>query len=187
MAAGYALAWAFVFVPFMIAFFLLNSNVTIIIRTGLTPLQGLFNFLVFMSPKVRSAKQPRRRGKILSWRQAFIKAYMSRGDRRRTGRNLSSGNTRTGTTSRVLSSLKSRLSRTKGTRDTTRSNAESNAFTTNQHQSSDPEKDTIAPAEQLPLSNPHLHDVADDMKEDVEDNRMRLQQQESDKDEEEKY
>ena len=94
---------------------------------------------------------------------------MSRGDRRRTGRNLSSGNTRTGTTSRVLSSLKSRLSRTKGTRDTTRSNAESNAFTTNQHQSSDPEKDTIAPAEQLPLSNPHLHDVADDMKEDEED------------------
>jgi hypothetical protein len=38
-----------------------------------------------------------------------------------------------------------------------------------------------------PLSNPHLHDLADDMKEDVEDNRIRLQQQELVKDEEGKY
>ena len=37
-------------------------------------------------------------------------------------------------------------------------------------------------------SNPHLYDhVADDVKEDVEDNRMRPQQEELVKDEEEKY
>ena len=58
-------------------------------------------------------------------------------------------------------------------------------ITTN-HQSSDPEQDS-APAEKLPLSNPRLHDVVDDMKEDVEDNRMKPQQQELVKDEEEKY
>jgi hypothetical protein len=84
MAAGYSLAWALVYIPFMIAFFLLNSHATLLLAACLTPLQGLFNFLVFMSPKVRSAKQPRR-GENLTWRQAFIKAYMSRGERRKTG------------------------------------------------------------------------------------------------------
>ena len=188
MAAGYALAWAFVFVPFMIAFFIHESRATAILNACLTPLQGLFNFLVFMSPKVRSAKQPRRGENFLTWHQAFIKAYMSRGLRRRTGRNLSSGNTRTGTTitsSRLLSSLKSLLSRTKRTR-VTRSNVESNACTTTNRQSSNPEQDTSAPTEKLTSSNPHLHGVAT-MKEDEEDNRMRPQQQESlVKDEEEK-
>jgi hypothetical protein len=186
MATGYALAWTFVFIPFMIPFFLHESHVTLIISACLTPLQGLFNFLVFMSPKVRSAKQPRRGENFLTWHQAFIKAYMSRGLRRRTGRNLSSRNTRTGTiTSRLLSSLKSLLSRTKRTR-VTRSNVESNACTTTNHQSSNPEQDTSAPTEKLTSSNPHLHGVAT-MKEDEEDNRMRPQQQESlVKDEEEK-
>ena len=98
MAAGYALAWAFVCIPFMINFFVHESYATLILhvclRLCLTPLQGLFNFLVFMSPKVRSAKQPRR-GENLTWRQAFIKAYMSRGERRRTGVALSSRHIRT--------------------------------------------------------------------------------------------
>ena len=177
MATGYALAWAFVFIPFMIHFFLHESHATLIISACLTPLQGLFNFLVFMSPKVRSAKQPRRGENFLSWHQAFIKAYMSRGERRTTGRNLSSGNTRTGSiTSRVLSSLKSLLSRKKCTR-VTRSNVESNACTTTNHQSSNLEQDTSAFAEKLTSSNPHLHGVAT-MKEDEEDNRIRPQQQE---------
>jgi len=162
MAAGYALAWTLVWIPFMIAFFFLNSNATAILNTCLNPLQGLFNFLVFMSPKVRSAKQPRR-GENLSWRQAFIKAYMSRGERRKTGRNLSSGNTRTGSRvsawkQRVQRSLNSLLSRTRSTRDT-RSN-QSNACTTND-QSSPNQKQLSAPAEILTSSNPHL---ADDMK-----------------------
>jgi hypothetical protein len=64
MAAGYALAWAFVCIPFMINFFVHESYATLILHVCLRlcltpPLQGLFNFLVFMSPKVRSAKRSR--------------------------------------------------------------------------------------------------------------------------------
>ena len=158
MATGYSLAWAFVFIPFMIA--LHESHVILISSACLTPLQGLFNFLVFMSPKVRNAMRPIRGRKNLTWRQAFIKAYMSKGERRRTDRNLSSGNNRTGTiTSRLLSSLKSLLPRTKLAR-VTRSNVESNICITTNHQSSNPEQDTSAPAEKLTSSNPHLHGVA---------------------------
>jgi hypothetical protein len=134
MAAGYALAWAFVNIPVIMVVF--KSHAIEILLAFLTPLQGLFNFLVFMSPKVRSAKQPRR-GENLTWRQAFIKAYMSRGERRRTDRNLSSGNTRTGTTSSsVLSSLKRTITRyTKGN--------ESNAITKNHQSSSIAKQDNI--------------------------------------------
>ena len=135
MATGYAFAWALVWMPFMIVFFLQESYATLILLACLTPLQGLFNFLVFMSPKVRNAKRPRR-GENLTWCQAFIKAYMSRGERRRTGGILSSRNNRTAG-SRVLSwnqrvqrSLKSLLSRTRSTRDTSRSNESNNARTT---------------------------------------------------------
>jgi hypothetical protein len=193
MATGYALAWTLVWIPFMIYIFLPHESYELYILAGcLVPLQGFFNVLVFMSPKVRSAKQSRR-GENLSWRRASIKAYMSRGERRKTGRNLSSGNTRTCTSrvsvwkQRVQRFLKSLLIRT-STRDTSRSNESNNASTTTNHQrSSNPEQDS-APSEKLmPLSNPHLHDdVADDMKEDVEDNSMRPQHQELVTDEEEK-
>ena len=188
MATGYALAWTLVWIPFMIVVFIHESHATTILNACLTPLQGLFNFLVFMSPKVRSAKQPRRGNKNLTWRQAFIKAYMSRGERRRAGRNLSSVNTRTGNRvlawkQRVQRSLKSLLSRTRSTRDT-RSN-QSKACTTND-QSGTNKKQFSAPAEKLTLSNPHL---ADDMKEAEGNNAMRPQQEEllaTDGDDEEK-
>ena len=89
---------------------------------------------------------------------------------------------------RVQRFLKSLLLRTSTcTRDTRRSNEESNnAHITTNHQSSNPEQDS-APSEKLPLSNPHLlDDVADGMKEDVGDNSMRSQHQELVTDEEEK-
>jgi hypothetical protein len=171
-AAGYALAWAFAFVPFMLLYFLHQSYVTGAILTAfLNPLQGLFNFLVFMSPKVRNAKRPItcRRRKKLTWRQAFIKAYMSRGERRKTGRNLSSGNTRTVSwvsawKQRVQRSLKSLLSRTRSTRDT-RSNESNAACLTKNIQSNT-----------APKINPLL---ADGDTKDVEgNNTMRPQQQE---------
>jgi hypothetical protein len=177
MAAGYAFAWAFVFIPFMIVFFFHESHATEILHSCLNLLQGLFNFLVFMSPKVRNAKKTRR-GENLSWRQAFIKAYMARGERRRTGRNLSSGNTRTGSRvsawiKRVQRFLKSLLLRT-STRDTSRSNESNNVRMNTNHQSSNPEQDN-APAEKLPLSNPHLADG--DMKDVEGNNTMRPQQE----------
>jgi hypothetical protein len=177
MAAGYAFAWAFVFIPFMIVFFFHESHATEILHSCLNPLQGLFNFLVFMSPKVRNAKKTRR-GENLSWRQAFIKAYMARGERRRTGRNLSSGNTRTGSRvsawiKRVQRFLKSLLLRT-STRYTSKSNESNNVRMNTNHQSSNPEQDN-APAEKLPLSNPHLADG--DMKDVEGNNTMRPQQE----------
>ncbi len=154
----------------------------LILNACLTPLQGLFNFLVLMSPKVRNTKRPRR-GENLTWYQAFIKTFTSRGERRRTGRDLSS---RTGSRlslmQRVKRSLKSLLLRTSPC--DTRSN-ESNAHITTNNQSSNP-RQVGAPADKLTSSNPHLPGVAT-MKEDEEDNRMRPQQQESlVKDEEEK-
>jgi hypothetical protein len=127
MAAGYAFAWALVWIPFMIVFFLQESYATLILLACLTPLQGLFNLLVFMSPKVRNVKRPRR-GEKLNWCRPSIKAYMSRGERRRTGRILSSRNMHTGSRvsawkQRVQRFMKSLLLRT-STRDTSRSNEE---------------------------------------------------------------
>jgi hypothetical protein len=168
----------------MISFFFINSNATLILNACLGPLQGLFNFLVFMSPKVRNAKRPIRGRRNLTWRQAFIKAYMSRGAKRRTGRSVSSGNTRTGSrvsawmqrAQRYLKSLRS--SRT-STRDTTRSskNNESclpNARTTKDHQSSDPEQ-ISGPAEKSTPFNPHLVDVDIKEAEGNSNNAMRPQ------------
>jgi hypothetical protein len=43
-------------------------------------LQGLYNFFVYISPKVKSAKRSRREN--ITWCQAFKKAWMSKGDRR---------------------------------------------------------------------------------------------------------
>ena len=43
------------------------------------PLQGLYNLIVYMSPKVRHARNTKR-GK-LPWRQAIVKAWMSRGEK----------------------------------------------------------------------------------------------------------
>ena len=132
------------------------------------PLQGLFNFLVFMSPKVRSAKRSRRGEENLTWRQAFIKAYMSRGERRRrTVRNTTSRNTRGSGIS-----WQQRLQRFLKNRTTTPRDSinESSALhvTTNHQGHSNPEQDGAA-AENLPSSN---HFPADDLK-DVEENTLK--------------
>lgn len=82
MALGYAVAWAFVWVPFFIHLRLLSFEIAIV-SSIFVPLQGLYNFIVFMAPKVRYAKKARRgqQGE-LSWSEAVFKAYMSRGERR---------------------------------------------------------------------------------------------------------
>jgi hypothetical protein len=129
---------------------------------------------------VRNAKRPIRGRKNLSWRQAFIKAYMARGERRKTGRNLSSGNT-TRTGSRV-STWMQRIRTI--TRDTTRS-SKNNESSTNARTTK-----ISGPAEKLTPSNPHLADG--DMKEAEENsnNAMILQQKQellaTDGDDEEK-
>ena len=76
MALAYSMAWVFVWIPFILVS-LHRSYPTEILNGCFTPLQGLYNFLVFMSPKVRNAK--RSRIVDVTWIQAFVKAYLSRG------------------------------------------------------------------------------------------------------------
>lgn len=80
-ATGYTWAWALAYLPFIYYFFFDEySFVAQVVSFTLFPLQGLFNFLVFMSPKVRAMKKSRRVGENLTWSQAFIKAFLSKGE-----------------------------------------------------------------------------------------------------------
>ncbi len=94
MAIGYAGAWLVIFIPFLVGVESGLSYEKLLIGASLTPLQGFMNFVVFMSPKVRNAKNPprkrgekrglppRRGGKSrveLTWLQACFEAYLSRG------------------------------------------------------------------------------------------------------------
>ena len=84
IASGYVMGWALVWVPALMALLLpQGSAIHSIIASLLNPLQGLFNFLVFMSPKVRATKKPRRGAQNgnLSWYGAIIKSYTSRGEK----------------------------------------------------------------------------------------------------------
>ena len=108
MAVGYAGAWLLVWTPYfvLVGFIIVVKSppeplMILVARTG--PLQGFFNFLVFMAPKVRTTRMLAiRRGRSsdnnnqnqqqrLTWCQAFYKAYMSRG-RRREDRNMRNNN-----------------------------------------------------------------------------------------------
>ncbi len=44
------------------------------------PLQGFFNFIIFMLPKVKNAKKSKRGEEKVTWRQAISKAFWSRGN-----------------------------------------------------------------------------------------------------------
>ena len=107
MAFGYTGAWLMVYTPYYVnvAFLLVTKsyqdNLVHLVASTI-PLQGFFNFLVFMAPKVRNArKMTMRRGRIsdndnnrnqqhLPWCQAFYKAYMSIG--RLEDRNMRNNN-----------------------------------------------------------------------------------------------
>ncbi len=88
IASGFVAAWALVWIPGLIFAFFPSFEASII-ASLFPPLQGLFNFIVFMSPKARAAKKlSRRTGQQkeegeLSWCKAIIKSYMSRGKRLR--------------------------------------------------------------------------------------------------------
>ena len=82
MALGYSLAWIFVWMPFLLVLFRESFPAAIVV-SSLGPLQGLYNLLVFMSPKMRNAKRSKKDN--LTWCQAFVKAWLSRGDRRARG------------------------------------------------------------------------------------------------------
>ena len=91
VAFSYALAWGFVFIPIMTIKFVTVSSVTESLVAAVSPLQGLFTFIVYMSPQVRNAKRSKKEN--LTWLQACVKAFVSKGERRRTGRNTRSNTT----------------------------------------------------------------------------------------------
>ena len=66
MAMSYALTWALTWIPAYIMGVVVNNDVTRILLAIFYPLQGLYNLIVYMSPKVRHARNTKR-GK-LPWR-----------------------------------------------------------------------------------------------------------------------
>ena len=81
MAMSYSLTWALTWIPVYIFLFVISSNVTRVMAAVLHPLQGLYTLIVYMSPKVRNARNTKR-GK-LPWFQAIAKAWMSKGEKDR--------------------------------------------------------------------------------------------------------
>ena len=58
-----------------------GQNIAEIVMYAFVPLQGFFNLIVYMSLKVRIAKNARRAN--LGWCQAAVKAWKSKGEIRR--------------------------------------------------------------------------------------------------------
>ena len=71
----------------------------------LFPLQGFFNFCVFLYPLVTTSK---RKHKNISWFSAFLTALMSRGPKRKVSRSLKSGG-RQSTALTILSQISSKF------------------------------------------------------------------------------
>jgi len=96
MAFGYAAAYLIVTSSYFVAILsiIILKSVTDTVNLlvlSLAPLQGFFNFIVFMAPKVRTARMTATRGERgnqdqqhTKWLQAFCKAYVSRGPPRKT-------------------------------------------------------------------------------------------------------
>ena len=82
IASGYVVGWALVWVPGLLLYFLPIFRIKII-ASLVTPMQGLINLIVFMSPKLRvAARRGQRRGDLVSWTKVVSQAFMSRGERR---------------------------------------------------------------------------------------------------------
>lgn len=86
MACGYALAWAFTWIPFF-SWFPLQTEWILILVCAVTPLQGFFNLMVYMAPKVRNIKNSKRTR--VSWCQAISRAWASKGKKGRYGASMS--------------------------------------------------------------------------------------------------
>ena len=91
MAIAYAASWLLVYGTYSLLRYKYSSGPLFYFWLHMHPLQGFFNFLVFMGPKVRDTRKlsrVRRRETDLTWSQAFLKVYMSRGPARPTDRTL---------------------------------------------------------------------------------------------------
>ena len=76
MATGYSLAWVFTWVPYILYYVSINRTSTILAGV-FNPLQGFYNLLVYLYPKMTS-KRKSRRGKLenLTWCKAFAEVWM---------------------------------------------------------------------------------------------------------------
>ena len=81
MAMSYSLTWVLTWVPFYLDLPFPGNKATAFIQALLQPLQGFYNLAVYLSPKVRHARNTKR-GK-LGWGRAIVKAWMSRGEKDR--------------------------------------------------------------------------------------------------------
>ena len=81
MAMSYLLTWALTWIPLYIVLFVSSNKAIGVIAAVLQPLQGLYTLIVYMSPKVRHARNTRS-GK-LPWCQVIAKAWMSKGEKNR--------------------------------------------------------------------------------------------------------
>ena len=79
MAFGYAMAWLFTYLPYFMSV-PLNHDITYTLAISFTPLQGFFNLLVYMAPKVRSAKKNSKHANV-NWFQAIARAWKSKGEK----------------------------------------------------------------------------------------------------------
>jgi hypothetical protein len=85
-AFAYSMAWAATYTYFIIVIFVefvakMQVPFSVVVPYTLTlPFQGILNFVIFMFPRVKRAKQSKKDN--LSWRQACIRALTSRGGKR---------------------------------------------------------------------------------------------------------
>ncbi len=113
-AFQYSAAWFFSYGMFTVAVITKYQMVFLYLATIFAPLQGFFNLCIFMYPKVKSAKKPKRgQNKKVSWYQAISIAFWSRGKENKHKRlRPQTSNLRDGRNNRPL-----RVSMKKNTKD----------------------------------------------------------------------
>ena len=153
-AIGYIIAWCLSWIPGGILFFGRSgatANFVQVLFSIFHPLQGVYNFIAYMLPKVRNAKKvPTRRKRVraqgganqvndISWGQAFAKACMSRGPKMTSGQhharsNINNGNSWGNNILNAWKKLKARVSTTVRNKSTAGSNDEEALATEQQQQ-----------------------------------------------------
>ena len=109
IAFGYALAWFLQQAPYILVI-VTDAPIAKYLFATFSPLQGCYNFIVYMYPKVRRFKRTKKENYTLY--QAFLKAWVSRGEKTtRNTRERMDGNRSHGRHSLRLPSMRLRRAR----------------------------------------------------------------------------
>ena len=105
-AFAYSMAWAATYTMSIVVYSMeqTKKNITfpvIVPYTATQPMQGILNFLIFIYPRVKSAKSSKKDN--LTWPQALKKALASRGGKRPRNSSLASRSRRASATASALS------------------------------------------------------------------------------------